>query len=126
MMRYNPFEEYRPIVKPVKDILDKEYRKQHTVPQLAKRTQVDIGTLRIAFRKGSLYSIRSYLHKVRIKKSVELLEETDMSVRSIAQEVGYTSTSTFARQFKEYAEITPTAWRKEHRAKKNKRRRKTA
>ena len=125
-MRYNPYELYRPITKPVKDIIDKEYRKKHTVAQLAKRTKVQIADLRIAFKEGSLYSIREYQQKVRIEKSDKLLEGTDLSIGSIAHKVGYSSASAFSRQFKLYYEMTPSASRKEHREQQARRRRKKA
>ena len=52
--------------------------------------------------------------RIRMEKAEELLVNTNMSVASIASEVGYETTEHFIRRFKKYAHSTPTAYRQLH------------
>lgn len=47
------------------------------------------------------------LREIRMHRAARLITTTDMHINSIANEVGYTSTSYFIRNFKEFFGITP-------------------
>lgn len=47
----------------------------------------------------------------RIVEARFLLQETDQSIEAIAEAVGYLSIGHFFRQFRQYQETTPQAWR---------------
>lgn len=57
------------------------------------------------------YSVTDYIHEVRLKEAKYLLKNTDKTVATIAEEVGYNSLHNFTRVFKRYEGITPTNYR---------------
>ncbi|MEU5847272.1 helix-turn-helix transcriptional regulator [Saccharopolyspora shandongensis] len=58
----------------------------------------------------------TYLTWWRMTKAAELLRRSDASVRTIGQEVGYTSESAFAKVFKREYGIAPRSYRREQAA----------
>ncbi len=64
------------------------------------------------FRECTGKSPFSYLNDYRIRRGMELLETTDMSVTEIAFACGYNQLSYFNRRFSELAKCTPTEYRR--------------
>jgi two-component system response regulator YesN len=60
-------------------------------------------------------SFNSYLDEVRIKHSVELLDQTDLKVYEIAEKVGYSNVNYFHQKFKKIKGLSPAEYRKENR-----------
>ena len=58
-------------------------------------------------------SFTEYLNEVRIKRSRELLKDTDMEILDIALFVGYEDQSYFTKVFKKITGNTPRKFRKE-------------
>lgn len=61
---------------------------------------------RIFKRKTSL-TITKYIARERIKIAQELLTNTEMKVSTIAEKLGYTNFSYFAKTFKKHTKINP-------------------
>ena len=55
---------------------------------------------------------RVYLTRLRMERTCELLETTDLSVTEIAQEVGYSSNQVLARVFIKHQRMSPTDYRR--------------
>ena len=55
---------------------------------------------------------RVYLTRLRVDKTCELLETTDLPVTEIAQEVGYSSNQVLARVFMKHQRMSPTEYRR--------------
>jgi AraC family transcriptional regulator len=55
---------------------------------------------------------RVYLTRLRMERTCELLETTDLSVTEIAQEVGYSSNQVLARVFMKHQHMSPTDYRR--------------
>ncbi|MFN7101340.1 MAG: helix-turn-helix domain-containing protein [Pseudorhizobium sp.] len=55
---------------------------------------------------------RIYLTRLRIEKTCELLEHTDLPVTDIAQEVGYSSNQVLARVFLKHQGVSPSDYRR--------------
>jgi AraC-like DNA-binding protein len=53
----------------------------------------------------------AFLQKTRINQALVLLETTGMSINEIALAVGFNDQNNFAKQFKKYMGVTPTAYR---------------
>lgn len=53
----------------------------------------------------------AFLQKTRINQALVLLETTSMSISEIATAVGFNDQNNFAKQFKKYMGVTPTAYR---------------
>ena len=54
-----------------------------------------------------------YLENLRMQKAVSLMVQTNDTIGSIAEKVGYNSIQTFSRAFKRYYSLSPDAWRKD-------------
>lgn len=63
------------------------------------------------FKKATGQSYLTCLHKERIFAAKKMLKETDLSIESIARQVGYNSSTQFARIFRKYEEISPSEFR---------------
>lgn len=63
------------------------------------------------FRQHFDMSALSYIHKIRIVRAKELLQE-GMSVQDAAWQTGYTSLNHFYKYFKLYEGMTPAAWKR--------------
>lgn len=94
------------------DYVNKYYMNPLTVSNLAEMYGLSPNYFSSIFKKKSGYNFVSYLAKIRIEKSKELLLETDWAIQEIAEKVGYYSTSFFIRAFKKLETITPLEYRK--------------
>lgn len=64
------------------------------------------------FMQKMKQSFNSYLDEVRIKHSVELLENTDLKVYAVATKVGYCNVNYFHYKFKKLRGLSPAEYRK--------------
>lgn len=58
-------------------------------------------------------SYQTILDEVRLSSATELLEETDLPVKEIAFELGYSGANNFIRAFKRWSGTTPAAFREQ-------------
>jgi len=63
------------------------------------------------FKKTIGHNFKESVERLRITKSMQLLRESDAPLASIAEQVGYTNTSSFIRAFKKIAGATPGHYR---------------
>lgn len=72
------------------------------------------------FNKHLNTSPQKFLMEFRIRKSEELLHQTDLPVGDIARSCGYSDPLAFSKSFKKFKGISPTLYRKEKRKFSNK------
>ena len=65
-------------------------------------------------------SVNDFTSRVRIEKSMKLLKYSKDSISDIAYNCGYSSPSIFSRAFKQYVEMSPSAYRKSGKIKNSK------
>lgn len=102
---------------PVILFIQHNYHKNPTLDELAKLIKVTPHHLCRLFKE--VFKVRPfvYLTKIRLQKAKELMLESDnLSIKYIAQKVGYNDISYFCSTFKEYEGITPTDFRRIHTA----------
>jgi len=83
-------------------ILSEFCDKYHFAPQYISRK----------FKQETGFSIRDYLHKVRMEKCCELLAGSDLPVAEVAQEIGYRDIKFFNELFKRLLKMTPRDYRR--------------
>ena len=83
--------------------------------ELAEMCHLSEGHMRRLFVSALGYSPLEYLHRIRINYACALLHsDSGQSVCSIAEEVGYTTLSSFYRRFKKYVGCMPGEYEKKH------------
>lgn len=55
-----------------------------------------------------------YWRSIRFRQICSVLESTDLPVNKISEDFGFSSVSSFSRQFREFAEVTPSEYRKNY------------
>lgn len=83
-----------------------------TLEDMAKQVHLNKNYLSSLFSEQVGVSSVTYLTKYRVKKAMELLIYTDMPVRDVATEVGFSSDRYFGQAFKNETGHPPTYYRK--------------
>ena len=96
----------------VQDFVSYHYMEDIKVKDLAQSCHISETHFRRVFTSYMKMSPLEYINTVRINTACELLETTDAPVADIAHKCGFTTNSTFNRNFKHLMGVTPLEWRK--------------
>ncbi len=91
-----------------------------TLAKLARECSVNYSYLSSIFKDLYGESFKTYIIKLRIDKSITLLCESDMDISTIAQHVGFATSSHYIKMFKHIKNVSPGKFRKLTQAKVNK------
>lgn len=91
------------------------YAEKIELAELANLTFCTESHIARTFKKHMNMTILSYLHKVRIEKSVEWMEREKLSVKEAAERAGYQNLNHFYKYFKQYTGMTPAIYAKQRR-----------
>lgn len=78
---------------------------------IADHFSMSISGFSYHFKKTMGQNFKEYIDQLRIQKSIVLLRSSDETLELIAQQVGYSNTSSFIRSFKKVVGITPGQYR---------------
>ncbi len=79
--------------------------------QVAAIFNMDVSTLRRRFHKAIGRTPHHHLIHLRLTKARELLTQTDMPLKVIAQQCGYNDVFFFSRQFRQFVGLPPARYR---------------
>ncbi len=96
----------------VLDFVSYHYMEDIKVEDLAKSCHISETHFRRIFTSYMKVTPLEYINTVRIQTACELLQKTDDPVADIAHKCGFTTNSTFNRNFKQIMGGTPIEWRK--------------
>lgn len=97
----------------VKKYILHHYSEKNLSPEyLAAMVYLSPGYLSTVFKEETGVTMNRYVREVRLKKSRELLENTNMKISGISAEVGFSSSAYFCRSFREFFGISPEMCRK--------------
>jgi transcriptional regulator GlxA family with amidase domain len=82
-----------------------------SLPELAAVCGISVSHFTRAFRQATSRSPHAFLTDLRLQKAKELLEQTHLSIASIALSCGFEQSQYFATQFRRKLGWTPSAWR---------------
>ena len=100
------------VVERAQDWLRTNMAREVTVSDLARAMAVSERTLVRRFGAAIGQTPRGYLQAVRLEAARALLEVGDLSVQSVASQVGYSDASSFSRLFSQGVGLSPGAYRR--------------
>lgn len=91
--------------------IHENYHQDINLNDLAESAGISVSHMRRIFSEETGTNILYYINSLRINKSKELLQNTNLSISEIASKVGYFNNQSFNRFFKKYEGITPSEYR---------------
>lgn len=96
----------------VLEYIDAHLDENLKVADLARICNMSYSHFAKSFHEFYGRSCKEHLELLRVEKAEEMLKFTDLSLSSIAQELGYSDSSHFVREFKKHKGVTPGSMRK--------------
>lgn len=109
------FEYPNPLHKKVSDIvsyINTHYMDNVTLEHLSSLFYISSFYLSRVFKNVTGFTFVEYLNSIRIKEAQRLLRESGLKVTTVAERVGYESTTHFGRVFKASTGLSPLQYRK--------------
>ncbi len=85
-----------------------------TLESISKQFGYSAQQIRRIIKKRTGMTFNTYIQVIRLGRACELLINSDLPVKSIAQTLGIESSEYFSRWFKKEQQISPTEYRKKH------------
>lgn len=102
-----------PFIRTIKKFIDDHYMdKKLTLGRIARKFNVSTGHISRLFKKEIGISYSDYVQDKRIKKAIELLEDSEKKIYEIAETVGYGSQHYFCSTFKRITGYAPSDYRR--------------
>lgn len=92
-------------------IIDAEYAADLSLDAIAHRVASSRRQLQRAFAEIGGTTFRDHLTRVRMERAAELLASRSLTVRDVAQRVGYRQPAQFAKAFRRHVGEAPSAFR---------------
>lgn len=89
------------------------YRSLPTLDQLAVIVSASPATLK-RYLAASGITYRELLDRLRFDEACQMLQKTEMPIKEIAQELGYSGTNNFTRSFRRMTGVTPGEYRQDN------------
>lgn len=94
----------------IRDKIDTNFNNKISVSGLASGMYMSKDYLRQVFKKEYGLSPLKYTIQKRIDYACQLLEETDRSIKSVAEECGFNDQYYFSKLFKKITGMSPSVW----------------
>lgn len=99
-------------VKVLKQLLDDNWQNKYSLTELSEISGVHPITISKNFRKYFFCSLGEYVRKIKIRKSIPLIKNSELSLTEIAYTCGFADQSHFIRNFKAYTGYLPKDFKK--------------
>ena len=103
--------QHTPLISKTLSILEENFTGEVSLSSVAKELHVSEGHLSKLFHREMDIPFSNYINQLRIAKSKELLQNTNMTISEIAFAVGYNHQNYFTRVFKRLSNISPSVFR---------------
>lgn len=109
------------ILKPMSDthiqksfeFIDKNINKPINIKDLCQHLNISKSVLYKSFKKQLNISPNQYINEKKIAKAKDLINNTEMPIKEIADNLGFTNTTYFYKLFKKTTGITPVQFKKQ-------------
>ena len=99
------------LIKQVQEFIENNFEQPLQVSELAAMINVTPRTLNRRFQSCVAMRPIEYIQAVRIEQAKRLLESGEVTIKSLAYQVGYSDISSFTRLFKRATQLTPKEYR---------------
>ncbi len=99
-------------IRPALQFIDGHYASEIKARDLAEQCSLSETHMRRLFVDYMHLPPMDYVNMVRIRKACELMRKTDYPMDQIASECGFSTTSTFSRNFRKYMNKSPYQWKR--------------
>lgn len=96
------------VVERAKKYIQENFRKDISLEDVSQKVDISSYYFSKVFKEETGENFIEFLTKLRMEEAKRLLEESDLSIKEVCSEVGYSDPNYFSRNFKKYAGITPT------------------
>lgn len=101
------------ILQPALTYIKQHPREKISLSQMASLCNISASYFSKLFAKENLGSLSNYVNRIKLEQAKELLYNTDLAVRSIAEDLGFDDCGYFIKIFKSGTGKTPTEFRRE-------------
>lgn len=113
--------EYSNRINRVIDYIESNLNQELSLEKLSEVAHFSTFHFHRIFRANVGETLNQFIQRLRLEKAANrLLENRDVSITQIAFDCGFSSSSSFARAFKEYYSISASRWREEKKVQKSK------
>ncbi len=102
------------LVKKIQDKFEKQYMEKMSLSEIGEEYHISSSHLSHIFKEITGYSTIDYLISCRLSAAKRLLSSTDINIKEIIYQCGFSDESNFSRMFKEKVGITPSEFRKRY------------
>lgn len=99
-------------IKRISEYIHEHYAEKITLQDIANTVHISISDCSHSFKNFIKESIFEYILHYRIRQSLYLLQDKNLSIMQIASNVGFSSNSYYSKLFKKYTKMTPKEYRK--------------
>ncbi len=100
--------EKKNMVQSIIEYMENGYNEDISLDRIAKNMYVSPVYISKIFKEETGDSPINYLIKIRLAKAEEMLKESTLSIKAVAQRVGYNDAYHFSKLFKKYYGISPS------------------
>lgn len=100
-----------PQIQPALSYIHENFSHEIRADELAKQCGLSEPHFRRVFREHVDMTPIDYLNFVRIREACKMINQSDCPMDIVAAECGFSSVSTFTRNFKKFLNITPYQWK---------------
>lgn len=94
-------------------IVDREFSADLSLDDIARRVASSRRQLQRAYAEIGHTTFRDHLTRVRMARAADMLVTRGLTVREVAHRVGYRQPAQFAKAFRRYQGVAPSAYRVE-------------
>ena len=99
----------------IRDYVNEHYMEDISLRQICHEKHLNMSYISRKFKECIGINFETYLQNIRVQNACTLLIETEDSIDSIIEQVGYQDNSSFRKQFKRLLNTTPLKYRQLHR-----------
>lgn len=105
-----PYGYYDKVISSAKEFIDRSY-KDVTLNEVSEYVNYSPYYLSKLFKKMTNQNFSDYLQTVKMKKAIELLQDTSRKCYEVGDYIGYKNSKNFSRAFKKFYGISPKDYR---------------